>query len=524
MDTGKETDRPLVFADESPRKSQAGMETWKVLIVDDEEEVHVVTKLVFASTQFLSRKMEFFSAFSSVEARGILAREPDIAVILLDVVMESDDSGLGLVRFIREEQKNHAIRIILRTGQPGLAPEEKVIVDYDINDYKAKTELTAQKLRTCVFSAIRSWRDIITIERNRKGLKKIIEASTGLFELQSFKNLAAGALYQLAALIKADENALYANLTGLTATHDGNDFIVIMGSGKYQNSVGSPVSEALSDPLRAAFSDAVRDRSSCYADGCYIGFIETKSGSRNVLLLENVAELDPVDMELINIFCLNVSVAFENVYLNNEIETSHREVIMTLGEMIERRSHETGYHVKRVSEYARTLALACGSSEQDADLLAIASALHDVGKIAIPDGVLEKPGKLDPAEWEIMKTHSRIGENLLSFSHRLVFKVAALIAGQHHERWDGAGYPDGLKGDLIDRRARITALADVFDALSSDRVYRKALSVSETVEYIRKNAGSQFDPELVALFERELPTIEKIRSQFSDDVSSGARS
>jgi len=399
-----------------------------------------------------------------------------------------------------------------------------VIVDYDINDYRAKTELTAQKLRTCVFSAVRSYRDIVTIERNRKGLKKIIEASTGLFELQSFKNLAAGALYQLAALINADENALYANLSGLTATHDGNDFIVVMGSGKYQESAGTPVLEALSEPLRAAFSDAVRDRSSRYVGGCYIGFIETKSGSLNVLLLENVADLDTVDFELINIFCLNVSIAFENVHLNNEIETSHREVIMTLGEMIERRSHETGYHVKRVSEYARTLALACGSSEQDADLIAIASALHDVGKIAVPDGVLEKPGKLDAAEWVVMKTHARIGENLLGFSHRLVFKAAAVIAGQHHERWDGQGYPRGLKGDMIDRGARITAIADVFDALSSDRIYRKALSVAETVEYIRKNAGTQFDPDLVALFERELPALEKIRSQFSDDSSSVAHS
>lgn len=440
----------------------------------------------------------------------------DIAVILLDVVMETDDSGLELARFIRDVQKNRAVRIILRTGQPGLAPEEKVIIDYDINDYKAKTELTAQKLRTCVFSAIRSYRDIETIEKSRNGLKKIIEASTSIFEIQSFRNLAAGALYQLASLINVDESALYVDISGLTATREGESFVVVMGSGRYESASGKPLRENVSGELYDALREVVVDRRSRFVNDCYLGYIETKSGAQNILLLENVKHLDPINLDLVNIFCMNVSVAFENVLLNNEIETSHREVIMTLGEMIERRSRETGYHVKRVSEYARILALARGISEAESDLIAVASALHDVGKIAIPDGVLEKPGKLDPSEWEVMKTHARLGEELLGFSHRIVFKVAAVIAGQHHERWDGNGYPAGLSGGEIDLRARITALADVFDALSSDRVYRPAVPVAETIEYIKSNSGTQFDPEIVQLFLRELPAIERIRLQFSD--------
>jgi response regulator RpfG family c-di-GMP phosphodiesterase len=506
----------LTFQDEGPHAQDNHLDTWKVLIVDDEEEVHHISVIVLSSTTFLNRKIEFLSAYNSSQARELLEQHSDIAVILLDVVMESDDSGLKLVQYIREKKNNRAVRIILRTGQPGRAPEEKVIVDYDINDYKAKTELTAQKLKTSVLAAIRSYRDIVTIEKNRRGLERIIDSSTHIFEIQSFKKLASGVLYQLASIINADENALYANITGVTAMRQESDFVILVGSGRHEKSVGKYLQEELPPALFDQVKLAIHEKKSRYIDGNYIGYIETKSGIQNLIILEDVTTLSPLDLELISVFCINVSIAFENVSLNEEIETSQKEVIITLGEMIERRSHETGYHVKRVSEYVRELSKACGVSDTEADLIAIASALHDVGKIAIPDGVLEKPGKLDPNEWEIMKTHAKLGQELLQFSQRAVFKTAAVIAGEHHERWDGQGYPQGLKGEEIDLKARITALADVFDALACDRVYRKAWSIEDTIDYIKKNSGAQFDPTLVELFQKSLPTFLAIRDQFSD--------
>ncbi|MEW6500772.1 MAG: response regulator, partial [Thermodesulfobacteriota bacterium] len=169
----------LVFADEpaGENRKPAAVDSWKVLIVDDEEEVHAVTRLVLKDFQFAGKGLTFLGAYSGKEAMRLIAEHPDTAVIFLDVVMERHSAGLEVVRHVREELKNSFVRIILRTGQPGQAPEEKVIVEYDINDYKEKTELTAQKLFTSMVASLRAYRDILTIEANRRGLEKIIEAT-----------------------------------------------------------------------------------------------------------------------------------------------------------------------------------------------------------------------------------------------------------------------------------------------------------------------------------------------------------
>ena len=144
----------------------------RFFIVDDEPEVHAVTKLALSDFNFLGRGLEFHSAFSGQEACELIEQHPDAAILLLDVVMETDDAGLKVARYIREQAQNHYTRIILRTGQPGQAPERTVIVNYDINDYKSKTELTAQKLFTAVMSSLRSYRDIMSIDQSRHGLEK----------------------------------------------------------------------------------------------------------------------------------------------------------------------------------------------------------------------------------------------------------------------------------------------------------------------------------------------------------------
>ena len=170
----------LLFEDEAPEAPRPSIAPagWKMLVVDDEPEVHSITRLVLADFAFKGRTTQFFSAYSAADAIAILERERDIAVILLDVVMETDDAGLKLVHHIREVMGNRHVRIILRTGQPGQAPERSVILEYDINDYKAKTQLTAQQLFTCTVAALRSYEDLITIDANRRGLEKIIEASS----------------------------------------------------------------------------------------------------------------------------------------------------------------------------------------------------------------------------------------------------------------------------------------------------------------------------------------------------------
>jgi len=504
----------LLFAEERDRVDAARTDSWKVLVVDDEAEIHHITKLVLAGFQFAGRKLEFLSAYSSTEARSILERTSDVAVILLDVVMDGDDAGLRLVKYIRQDLGNPYVRIILRTGQPGRAPENKVIIDYDINDYKEKTELTAQKLFTTMVSAVRSYKDIMTIEKNRHGLEKIIDASARIFELQSLKKFASGVLEQLTSLLNIDRDAVYLSLAGFTAVREGDGFVVLAATGRFQDGIGLRLDAFLAPAALARVTEVLDKRNSSYAGNTYVGYIETKTGSQNIIYLEDCPDLSSLDVELIHIYSMNVAIAFENIYLNREIEENHRQLIFTLGDIIERRSRETGHHVQRVSEYARLLATFSGCPEDEADLVCVASAVHDIGKVAIPDVILNKPAKLDPAEYEVMKAHAALGAEMLKFSKRDLFVAASVIALQHHERWDGTGYPSGLRGGEIHPYARITAIADVFDALTNDRVYRDAWPVEKAVGYIKAEAGTQFDPDLAATFLARLDELLPVRERF----------
>ena len=170
--------------------SNAPLAPWQLLVVDDDEEIHNVTRLALQGFECCGRSLQVHSAYSSDQALEFLRQRTDIALVLLDVVMETDTAGLDCVHKIRNELNNHFVRIVLRTGQPGQAPEYQVITEYDINDYKEKTELTRQKLFTCVYTSLTGYRDLVALERNRKGLLKVIDCSADLFRRDSFDGFA----------------------------------------------------------------------------------------------------------------------------------------------------------------------------------------------------------------------------------------------------------------------------------------------------------------------------------------------
>lgn len=192
------------------------------------------------------------------------------------------------------------------------------------------------------------------------------------------------------------------------------------------------------------------------------------------------------------------------------------QIIQRLGRAAEYKDNETGLHVIRMSHYAREIALMAGMGEADAEELFNAAPMHDVGKMGIPDAILQKPGKLTPEEWDIMKQHARIGAEIIGDDNSSLLQMASRIALYHHEKWDGSGYPNGLIGDTIPIEARIVALADVFDALTSKRPYKEAWSIEDTTHYIVAESGKQFDPDLVAAFQIALPNIIEIRAQLLD--------
>jgi response regulator RpfG family c-di-GMP phosphodiesterase len=202
--------------------------------------------------------------------------------------------------------------------------------------------------------------------------------------------------------------------------------------------------------------------------------------------------------------------------LNEEIWQTQHEMLSLLGEVGESRSQETGNHVRRVAKYSKLLGELYGLEEEEIHLVYSASPMHDIGKIGIPDSILLKPGKLDPEEYEVMKTHSSIGYDILKNSSRPLLQAAAIIANEHHEKWDGSGYPNALSGENIHIYGRIIALADVFDALSCDRVYKKAWPMDKIIELIINERGRHFDPNLVDMFMANLERFTDIASEFKD--------
>lgn len=201
----------------------------------------------------------------------------------------------------------------------------------------------------------------------------------------------------------------------------------------------------------------------------------------------------------------------------DELRQTRLQIVQRLGRAAEYRDNETGYHIMRMSQISELLARKLGWSDDACELMLNASPMHDIGKIGIPDDILLKPGKLDPAQWEIMKTHTTIGAELLDGDDSELLKLARTIALTHHEKWDGSGYPAGLSGEDIPQEGRIVAVADVFDALTSIRPYKKGWPLDKAVAYIKDNAGTHFDPAIVARFEESLPGIYSIRDRYREE-------
>ena len=475
---------------------------WDLLIVDDDEDIHIITQMILERVRFHDRPVVCHSARSAKEALSLLSTRT-FSVALVDVVMETDTAGLDLIRTIRGMTVHNLMRIILRTGQPGSAPENSVISAYDINDYREKTDLTAQKLTTAVVAALRSHSDLLTIERNRQGLRRVILATADLFSGQTLQRFAEIGLRQIAlihphtALIPPESVSSFFAGGGPLGS-----IVVLAASGAY-----APYEGLLLDALLMEHENVRIDVAACLLQGTGLLagdrltlYHPGTAGIPNFIHLAGIPDLSDSDLDLLEVFHSTLSIAFDNLRIRQEADDTQREIIFNLGEVIEGRSRETGAHVKRMTEISRLLARRHGLPENQVEILALAAPLHDIGKLSIPDSILTKPGKLNPEEFEAIKSHPRFGYDILKRSGREVFKAAARVALSHHERWDGTGYPDGLRGEEIDLFARIVAVADVFDALTSDRVYKKAWPMSDAVEYILSQSGMQFDPALCATF------------------------
>ncbi|ABE64412.1 response regulator receiver sensor signal transduction histidine kinase [Nitrobacter hamburgensis X14] len=310
----------LIDDSEADRPEASAARKWKIAVIDDDRAVHEGTRFALSDYSLNGQTLDILSAYSAAEGQELMRAHPDIAAVLLDVIMETDAAGLDLVAFIRNELKNETVRIILRTGQPGQAPERRVIVDHDINDYKAKTELTADKLFTSLTAALRSYQQLERMVQTRRGLEIVIDAASTLYDFKSMQRLAEGVLTQIASLLNVD-------CAGILVLRDGgaidDDFSVLAGSGCYSRFIGVAGQTSLDSDLKQMVEAAFRRRKHEFVDHRSVLYIRTGSGREVVVLLQAERDLSDTDRSLVEIFGSRLSIAFDNVILYQQLQDAN---------------------------------------------------------------------------------------------------------------------------------------------------------------------------------------------------------
>lgn len=308
----------LVFLDEIPpstpfKSCGSAPEVWRVMIVDDDPDVHSATTFALGNLEMQHRPLEFLHAYSAEQAREALQSERDIAVILLDVVMEEEDAGLHLVRHIREQLRMTEVRIVLRTGQPGYAPEIDAIRDFDINDYKTKSELTRIKLFTTVTAAIRSYEQIRAINASRRGLDLIVRASTELMAQHGLRNFAAGVIMQIAGLLSLKPEGLLC--VQEDRDQSNGEFLIIAAAGTYHELINQPVTAIADTRIAASLLSALREHRNIYGADYTALYFAGKASRDFAAFLDTGKPLRDIDQRLLEVFCSNISVGLDNVEL-----------------------------------------------------------------------------------------------------------------------------------------------------------------------------------------------------------------
>ncbi|WP_375749706.1 HD domain-containing phosphohydrolase [Vibrio sp. HN007] len=488
---------------------------WSVLVVDDDKEVHRITRLALSRFAFQERKLDLISAYSAEEAKGVLTARNDIALAIVDVVMETDQAGLELVKFIRDEIQDKLIRVVLRTGQAGKAPEEKVIQDHDIDDYRLKTDLTTEKLRTVLYSKLRSYSELCRMHEQRLSLNRAIDASSHVQKTRHRTDFFNVLSQQFYSLLGTQCSSIY-GVVSPDFENKETEQSVFLFEDDLRECDGTNLYSEFPEHISSRCEEAIlANQSKMYPDGA--AFISRNgSGTSCLIYLSFSVEITGFDRHLIKVLGQNAVLTLQNISLASEISDTSKVLVYNLANAVEARSKETGAHVQRVSLVCEGLARYCGLNEREVMLIKYGSPLHDIGKVAISDQILHKPGKLDSEEWEEMKRHVEYGVEILSKSHNPVMKKAKEIAGSHHEKWDGSGYPKGLSGNLIPISGRITAVADVFDALGSKRSYKEAWGEEQIKAEMISLKDKHFDPDLVDILIEHWQEFISIREQYPD--------
>lgn len=322
----------LIFMDEDDvehEESEPLAGVWHVLVVDDDEEIHSVTRLALSDLALNGKGLQFHHAYSGEEALQFLAeRGNEIAVLLLDVVMESDDAGLQVAKKMREEMKLEEPRIILRTGQPGYAPEESVIKEYDINDYKTKTELTRSKLVTTIIASLRSYQQILTINQSRKGLEKIIGSAANLLEEHSVKGFCEGVVEQISSLIGLQADGVLCARAGSVLDKDEDGVYVLGAAGELAGFINERLESIHNDKIVMQVTQCLQNKNHIFGEDFSVLYMDS-SGYEAAVYIQAGDNISDVNRQLLEVFLSSVSVGYENVNLFHQLRNAAFRDYMT---------------------------------------------------------------------------------------------------------------------------------------------------------------------------------------------------
>lgn len=505
----KENDRvsmtnQFLFADEPAKQQELPQDRWKILIVDDEPEVHAVTKLALSDFSFLGRGLEFHSAFSGSEARELATEHPDAAIVLLDVVMETDDAGLRVAKYIREELGNRFTRIILRTGQPGQAPERTVIVNYDINDYKSKTELTAQKLFTAVMSSLRSYRDIISIDHSRHGLEKVIASSTNLFALQSMEHFVDGLVQQLSWVIGGARQTLYA---AAGRSPNAEQMIIRAAYGEdAEQLMNQQIKAALPKHVLPEVDHVIRSHGIHYGDDFVLAYCPSECRPQGALLcmIGITRQLSEHEKDLLQLFADNVQLAHDNVTC---LQDTDELLAGLVGRLMVLEQENVATALRNHSPFVQVthaLASACNLSPARVQQTATAATLYERAEqlFAVMDN--QPASQVSPCQ-ERLKRAVRP----LQMADSDVAQIAYRALNERMERYDGLGLPEGKQGQAIAMESQVLTMA-----MHLCRLAEHELSDAALLERLQEERNSHFSGQLVDSVAEHLTELRKLTSKF----------
>ena len=325
----------FVSEDKSVNDNAPLSDSWKLIVADDDEEVHAVTALALSDFSFKDKPLNILSSYSAEETKKMIINNPDTAVILLDVVMENHDSGLQLVRFIRDTAENNLVRIILRTGQPGYAPELEVISQFDINDYKEKTELTSSKLVTTLISSLRNFNDLRTVEESRQSLALVASSSAIMHGLESTKPFNTTIYEALNDVINSFEAMKVVNASIVDGIIEGENLMVEGGTGEYQNYSGT---HELKDLLTVTLYEKLVNRNLLdniffHETNCAIS-LQSRRGIQRLIYIKNIPHLNDMKKSILRTFSLNISTVYNNIELLDEQKKTEEEIRKSLHEKL----------------------------------------------------------------------------------------------------------------------------------------------------------------------------------------------